>query len=53
LPQSVTSQPQPMTASEPGFTQVLDYVREVTAMQGLDTRFDTDGDRVIVSRSQR
>jgi Bacterial capsule synthesis protein PGA_cap len=43
------AQPQPMTASEPGFTQVLDYVREVTASQGLGTRFDTDGDRVIVS----
>ena len=28
---------------------VLDYVREVTARQGLDTRFHTDGDRVIVS----
>ncbi len=43
------AQPQPMAASEPGFTQVLDYVREVTASQGLDTRYDTDGDRVIVS----
>jgi hypothetical protein len=43
------AQPQPMTASEPGFTQVLDYVREVTAMQRPDTRFHIDGDRVIVS----
>jgi Bacterial capsule synthesis protein PGA_cap len=43
------AQPQPMTASEPGFAQVLNYVREVTAMQGLDTRFHTHGDRVIVS----
>jgi hypothetical protein len=38
-----------MTAAEPGFTQVLDYVREVTAMQRPDTRFHIDGDRVIVS----
>ena len=45
------AQPQPMTASEPGFTQVPDYVREVTAMGGLDTRYHTDGDRVIVSRA--
>jgi hypothetical protein len=40
-----------MTAAEPGFTQVLNYVREVTAMQRLDTRFRTHGDRVIVSEA--
>lgn len=43
------AQPRPMTASEPGFTQVLDYVREVTALQRSDTRFHSHGDRVIVS----
>lgn len=45
------AQPQPMTASEAGFAQVLDYVREVTATQRLDTRFHTHGDRVIVSEA--
>ena len=48
-PTTSHAQLQPMTASEPGFTQVLDYVREVTAMQRPDTRFHIDGDRVIVS----
>jgi hypothetical protein len=43
------AQPQPMTASEPGFTQVLDYLPEVTAAQRLGTRLHADGDRVIVS----
>ncbi len=45
------TQPQSMTAAEPGFTQVLNYVREVTAMHRLGTRFRTHGDRVIVSEA--
>ena len=43
------AQPVPQAASEPGFKQVLDYLREVTAHQKLPTRYTVDGDHLVVT----
>jgi poly-gamma-glutamate synthesis protein (capsule biosynthesis protein) len=43
------AQPVPQTADEPGFQQVLDYLREITAHQKLPTRYTVDGDQVVIT----
>jgi len=40
--------PSPLGASDPRFAAVRDYVAEISAAQGLATRFSTDGDDVVV-----
>ena len=42
------AQPVPQTAGEPGFQQVLDYLREVTAHQQMSTRYTVDGDNLVI-----
>jgi Bacterial capsule synthesis protein PGA_cap len=43
------AQPVPQTAREPGFQQVLDYLREITADQKLPTRYIVDGDHLVIT----
>jgi hypothetical protein len=43
------AQPVPQTAGAPGFQQVLDYLREITAHQKLSTRFTPDGDHLVIT----
>ena len=43
------AQPVPQTAGEPGFQQVLDYLREITAHQKLPTRYTADGDYLVIT----
>ena len=43
------AQPVPQSAGDPGFQQVLDYLREVTAHQKISTQYTVEGDYVAVS----
>jgi poly-gamma-glutamate synthesis protein (capsule biosynthesis protein) len=43
------AQPVVLSRSDPSFNDVLGYVREVTASQGIDTTFGVEGDEVVVS----
>ena len=43
------AQPVPQSAGDPGFQQVLDYLREVTVHQKLPTQYTVDGDHLAVS----
>jgi Bacterial capsule synthesis protein PGA_cap len=42
------AQPVPQSADDPGFQQVLDYLREVTAHQKLSTQYIVDGDHLVI-----
>jgi poly-gamma-glutamate synthesis protein (capsule biosynthesis protein) len=42
------AQPVPQSAGDPGFQQVLDYLREVTAHQKLPTQYIVDGDHLVI-----
>jgi poly-gamma-glutamate synthesis protein (capsule biosynthesis protein) len=50
LPVMINShaQPEALKAGDPRFDDVLGYVRDVTASQGIDTTFRVDGDEVVV-----
>ena len=41
------SQPRLLKASEPEFTEVLAYMRKITASQKIGTQFEVDGDTII------
>nr|WP_255326609.1 CapA family protein [Sphingobium sp. EM0848] len=43
------AQPVPQNADQPGFQQVLDYLREITADQKLSTHYTVDGDNLVIT----
>jgi hypothetical protein len=45
------AQPEALTAGDPRFDDVLNYVRTVTSSQGIDTTFRVVGDEVVVELS--
>jgi poly-gamma-glutamate synthesis protein (capsule biosynthesis protein) len=42
------AQPVPQSAGDPGFQQVLDYLRDVTAHQNISTQYVADGDYLSI-----
>jgi Bacterial capsule synthesis protein PGA_cap len=45
-------QPEPLTADNPRFTEVADYIIDISARAGLDTEFSSCSDRLIVVTSK-
>ncbi|WP_403022120.1 CapA family protein [Salinibacterium sp. GXW1014] len=45
--------PEILPSSDPRFSEVLDYVRTITADAGLDTTFTVDGDDILVDTGER
>lgn len=45
------SAPRPLRPAEAEFDRVLTYLREVTAAEGLTTRFEVDGDELVLSEA--
>jgi poly-gamma-glutamate synthesis protein (capsule biosynthesis protein) len=43
-----TGQPEPLSAEHERFGEVVDYVREISQGAGFDTRFEQDGDEIVV-----
>jgi poly-gamma-glutamate synthesis protein (capsule biosynthesis protein) len=41
-------QPEPLSADHERFGEVVDYVREISRGAGFGTRFEPDGDEVVV-----
>lgn len=42
------SQPEVLDSSDPRFMEVIDYIREISASQGLETKFTVSGEEVMV-----
>lgn len=45
-------QPEAMRRQDPGFGDVLSYMKQVTESQGLNARYSVEGDEVMVSERQ-
>lgn len=45
--------PEPLSAGDPRFDRVVDYVRDISREAGLDTGFTVDGDEVFLTPGDR